>query len=140
MARAHAGPRPGRRRSVLIGLIGAGALSSVLAVDALASDGTSGGTAQTIVCPSPLNAIGAVPAAASAEVNRELANLDRQLTEATNRLASSAGQGGPNFVQNAILGPLASKRTAALERITIAIGRVAAPPQGLQQFATCALR
>jgi hypothetical protein len=54
-------------------------------------------------------------------------------------LAGSVGQGGPNFVQNAILGPLASKRTAALERIAIAIGRVAARPQGLERFATCVL-
>jgi type II secretory pathway predicted ATPase ExeA len=138
MARAHARPRPGRRRTVLIGLIGAGALSAILAVDALASDG--GGTAQSIVCPSPAAALGTVPAAASAEVNRELANLDRQLTEANNRLATSTGQGGPNFIQNAILGPLTSKRTATLDRITIAIGRAATPPQGLRRFAACALR
>ncbi|HEV2784607.1 MAG TPA: hypothetical protein VGX25_34930, partial [Actinophytocola sp.] len=58
---------------------------------------------------------------------------------ANNRLATSAGQGGPNFVQNAILGPLASKRTAALERIAIAIDRVTTRLQGLEQFAGCAL-
>ncbi|HEV2782459.1 MAG TPA: hypothetical protein VGX25_23955, partial [Actinophytocola sp.] len=113
MAHAHARMRPARRRTLIAGLISAGALSSVLALDALASGGgPAAPAAETIACPSPVAAIGAVPAAARAEVDRELANLDRQLTEANNRLATSAGQGGPNFVQNAILGPLASKRTA----------------------------
>src|SRR6185503_19236922 len=90
-----------------------------------------------IVCPTPV--IGAVPAQAQAEVNRELANLDKQLAEANTRLQNTVGQGGANFVQNAILGPLAGKRASALDRIAIAIGRVAAKPQGLQQFATCTL-
>jgi F0F1-type ATP synthase membrane subunit b/b' len=90
-----------------------------------------------IVCPTPQ--IGAVPAQAQAEVNRELANLDKQLAEANTRLQNTVGQGGANFVQNAILGPLAGKRASALDRIAIAIGRVAAKPQGLQQFATCTL-
>src|SRR5688572_31645579 len=44
----------------------------------------------------------------------ELANLDKQIAEANNRLRTSAGQGGPNFVQNAIVGPLKDKRVAAL--------------------------
>ncbi len=137
MAHAHERPRRGQRRAILVGLVvSAGALSSFLVVDAMASGGPAA-AAQSIGCPSPV--IGTVPAAAAAEVTRELANLDRQLTEANNRLAGSVGQGGPNFVQNAILGPLASKRNAALERIAIAIGRVAARPQGLERFATCSL-
>jgi hypothetical protein len=104
------------------------------------STSTSGAQpAGQIVCPSPQGAIPAVPAAAQAEVSRELANLDKQLAEANARLVSSVGQGGPNFVQNAILGPLASKRTAALDRIETAIGRVAAKPAGLERFATCQL-
>jgi hypothetical protein len=136
---AHAQRRPRRRRTIVIALIGAAALSTGLAIDALASGNSSASAAQTIVCPSPAGAIGAVPAAAQNEVTRELANLDRQIAEANNRLATTVGQGGPNFVQNAILGPLASKRGAALDRIAIAIGRVAARPQGLDRFATCSL-
>jgi hypothetical protein len=81
-----------------------------------------------------------VPAAARAEVDREFANLSKQLAEANERLRTSAGQGGPNFVQNAILGPLAGKRASALDRIAIAIGRVGARPQGLERFATCSLK
>ncbi|MEU7834969.1 hypothetical protein [Nonomuraea sp. NPDC049129] len=66
-----------------------------------------------------------IPAAAKAEVDRNLALLETQIQEANNRLANSAGQGGPNFVRNAILSPLASKRCATPDRIAIAIGRVA---------------
>jgi regulator of protease activity HflC (stomatin/prohibitin superfamily) len=139
MSRAHARPHRAKRRILLVGLVSAGALSA-LAVAALATGaGQEEAAGQQIVCPSPVAAIPAVPAAAQAEVSRELANLDKQLAEANARLVSSAGEGGANFVQNAILGPLASKRTAALDRIETAIGRVAAKPQGLEQFATCQL-
>jgi hypothetical protein len=102
--------------------------------------GNNGGTgaAQKIVCPTPV--LPAVPAGAQAGVNQELANLDRQLNEANTRLVNTRGQGGPNFVQNAILGPLADKRKASLDRIAIDIGRITAKPQGLEAFATCALR
>ncbi|SDI96533.1 hypothetical protein SAMN04488074_101158 [Lentzea albidocapillata subsp. violacea] len=100
--------------------------------------GTGSAAGQVIECPLPV--VQNVPAAARAEVDRELANLGKQLLEANERLRTSAGQGGPNFVQNAILGPLASKRTAALDRIAISIGRVGARPQGLERFATCSLK
>ncbi|TMR08432.1 DUF1996 domain-containing protein [Nonomuraea turkmeniaca] len=98
------------------------------------------GTGQSIVCPSVADKLPEIPAAAQAEVDRNLAQLDKQIDEANNRLATSAGQGGPNFVQNAILGPLASKRGAAIDRIAIAIGRVAQRPTGLDDLATCTLR
>jgi len=95
---------------------------------------------QTIVCPPVADRLGAVPAAAQAEVNRNLALLEQQIADANRRLANSVGQGGPNFVQNAILGPLRSKRIATLERIAIAIGRTGFPrPQGLEELADCTL-
>ncbi|MFV2085690.1 hypothetical protein [Micromonospora sp. LOL_021] len=93
-----------------------------------------------IVCPSVVDRLPAVPAAARAEVDRDLRALETQLAEANARLVSSQGQGGPNFVDNAILGPLASKRTAAIERIAISIGRQGQRPAGLEQLATCELR
>ncbi|GAA3243821.1 DUF1996 domain-containing protein [Nonomuraea helvata] len=95
--------------------------------------------AQSIVCPSVTGKLPGIPAAAQAEVDRNLALLDKQLQEANDRLARSTGQGGPNFVQNAILGPLADKRAATLDRIAIAIGRAAQRPTGLNQLATCTL-
>ncbi|MDX8035701.1 hypothetical protein SK803_36325 [Lentzea sp. BCCO 10_0856] len=134
MSRAHA--KPERRKRVLVaGIAVAATLTGVTAVAAFA--GGESGSTQSIACPQPV--VPAVPAQAQAEVQRELANLDKQIAEANNRLRTSAGEGGPNFVQNAILGPLASKRVAALNRIETAIGRVAEKPEGLERFATCGL-
>ncbi|WP_319974723.1 hypothetical protein [Lentzea sokolovensis] len=133
MSRAHA--RPQRSKRVLVaGVAVAATLTAVTAAVAFAGGETATGA---IACPQPV--VPAVPAAAQAEVQRELANLDKQIAEANNRLSTSAGEGGPNFVQNAILGPLASKRVAALNRIETAIGRVAEKPEGLERFATCGL-
>ncbi len=134
MSRAHARPERGKRR-LIAGIAVAATLTGVTAAVAFAAGGDSG--SQSIACPQAV--VGQVPAAAQAEVQRELANLDKQIAEANNRLRTSAGEGGPNFVQNAILGPLASKRVAALNRIETAIGRVAAKPEGLERFATCGL-
>jgi hypothetical protein len=104
----------------------------------LSADGAAASGAR-IVCPDVAGRLPAVPASAQAEVNRNLAQLQNQINEANRRLATSAGQGGPNFVQNAILGPLTGKRTAAIERITIAIGRTTTRPTGLETLATCQL-
>ena len=81
----------------------------------------------------------AIPATAQAEVDRNLALLDTQLAEANKRLVDTVGQGGPNFVQNAILGPLADKRNSTIDRIAISIGRTAEKPQGLGSLAACTL-
>ena len=133
MSRAHARPQRGKR-VLVAGVAVAATLTAVTAAVAFAGGETG---SNSIACPTPV--VPAVPAAAQAEVQRELANLDKQIAEANNRLRTSAGEGGPNFVQNAILGPLASKRVAALNRIETAIGRVAAKPEGLERFATCGL-
>jgi hypothetical protein len=98
-----------------------------------------GARAATIRCPSVAERLPAVPAGARAEVDRNLALLDTQLAEANARLASSRGEGGPNFVDNAILGPLRDKRTATIDRIAIAIGRHAPRPANLGGLAGCAL-
>ncbi|PWK88395.1 hypothetical protein C8D88_103591 [Lentzea atacamensis] len=136
MSRAHA--KPERRKRVLIaGVAVAATLTAGTAIAAFAAGEGNNSGGQSIACPQPV--VPAVPAQAQAEVQRELANLDKQIAEANNRLRTSAGEGGPNFVQNAILGPLASKRVAALNRIETAIGRVAAKPEGLERFATCGL-
>lgn len=136
---SHAYSERKKRRVAIIGLVSLGVLTSGLAAVALAAGGSSSGSAQTISCPSPNGSIPAVPAGAQAEVTRELANLDKQIAEANKRLVDTVGQGGPNFVNNAILGPLEDKRVAALNRIETAIGRLAAKPEGLERFAPCAL-
>ena len=72
-------------------------------------------------------------------MTRNLTLLQTQIDEANHRLATTAGQGGAHFVQNAILGPLKDKRIATIDRIAIAIGRTAARPTGLDSLATCHL-
>ncbi|WP_206792842.1 DUF1996 domain-containing protein [Amycolatopsis sp. MtRt-6] len=101
--------------------------------------GAPGGAAQQITCPDVASKLPAVPASAKAEVDRNLQLLNTQLQEANQRLVSTQGQGGPNFVQNAILGPLKDKRVATIDRMAIAIGRTAARPQGLDALAPCTL-
>jgi hypothetical protein len=90
-----------------------------------------------ISCPDVASKLPAIPAQAQAEVTRNLDLLNTQINEANNRLRTSVGQGGPNFVQNAILGPLEDKRVATINRIATAIGRNAAKPQGLDALAPC---
>ncbi|MDI5936751.1 MULTISPECIES: hypothetical protein [unclassified Micromonospora] len=92
----------------------------------------------TIACPDVASKLPQVPAAAKAEVDRNLELLKTQINEANKRLAAE-GRNGGQFIQNAILGPLADKRRATLSRIATAIGRVAQRPQGLEQLATCQL-
>jgi hypothetical protein len=124
------------------------ALGLALAAGALVIATTTGQTGQAsaasasagqITCPDVAGQLPAIPAPAQAEVQRNLALLDTQLAEANNRLVTSAGQGGANFVQNAILGPLTDKRASTIDRIAIAIGRVAEKPQGLDGLAACTL-
>ena len=122
---------------LLAGGIGIAAASDKPAARKPAAANTQAGG--TITCPTVADKLPAVPAAAAAEVQQNLDLLDKQIAEANNRLATSVGQGGPAFVQNAILGPLADKRRSTIDRIAIAIGRHAARPTGLDALATCAL-
>ncbi|WP_229693443.1 DUF1996 domain-containing protein [Lentzea pudingi] len=93
----------------------------------------------TIKCPSVREALPGVPDQALDEVDNNLDQLDKQIAEANQRLVTSKGQGGANFIDNAILGPLKDKRVATLDRIAIAIGRNAEKPQGLERLAKCGL-
>ncbi|MGX6600814.1 hypothetical protein ACWKSP_01555 [Micromonosporaceae bacterium Da 78-11] len=98
--------------------------------------------APTVSCPGVAGALPAVPvqAKAKAEVDRNLALLDTQIAEADKRLASTVGQGGKNFIQNAILGPLKDKRVSTIDRIAISIGRhTAKPALDVPGLATCSL-
>jgi hypothetical protein len=101
--------------------------------------GAPGAATPTVACPGVAGKLPAVPTQARAEVERNLALLGTQVAEANRRLATIAGEGGPNFVRNAILGPLQDKRVATIDRIAIAIGRHAARPQGLDALAACRL-
>jgi hypothetical protein len=117
--------------AVAVAIVGLG-----LGVAAAQTNDASPGT---IVCPSVADKLPAIPAQAQAEVARNLALLDTQVAEANKRLRDTVGQGGPNFVNNAILGPLKDKRVSTVDRIAIAIGRHAAKPTGLDSLAPCQL-
>lgn len=94
----------------------------------------------TIDCPDVGQQLSDVPEGARAGVDQELALLDKQITEAYARLASTrdAQAGDAGYVQNAILGPLQSKRTATIDRIGINIKRVGGTAPGdLGQLAGC---
>ncbi|MFI6351247.1 hypothetical protein ACIBJF_01015 [Streptomyces sp. NPDC050743] len=142
-------PKYDKRRVAVIGGAAAVALSgAVIAGSALAgTPAKSGGAAQartlaspgTISCPDVAARLPAVPASAQAEVDRDLALLKTQIQEADKRLHTTAGQGGPDFVDNAILGPLRDKRASTIDRIAIAIGRTTTKPTGLDSLAACTL-
>ncbi|WP_328882821.1 hypothetical protein [Streptomyces sp. NBC_00299] len=144
-------PKYNKRRVAFVGGAAAVALSgTVIAGFALAGETTSSSKSAgtnartlagpgTISCPDVSGELPAIPASAQAEVDRNLAQLQTQIQEANQRLLDTVGQGGPNFVQNAILGPLEDKRVAALNRIETSIGRAAAKPEGLEAFAACTL-
>ncbi|MET8291377.1 hypothetical protein ABZV80_40290 [Streptomyces sp. NPDC005132] len=140
-------PKYNKRRVVMIGGASAVVLSAaVIAGSALAGEthnnaqnATTKAAANTVNCPAVAPSLPTVPASAKAEVDRNLALLNTQIAEANKRLVDTVGQGGPNFVRNAILGPLKDKRVATINRIATAIGRTAAKPQGLDALATCSL-
>ncbi|MEV0003533.1 hypothetical protein AB0H28_14770 [Micromonospora sp. NPDC050980] len=100
--------------------------------------GGAGAGAPTVACPDVKSKLPQVPDRARAEVDRNLALLESQIAEANRRLAAE-GRNGGNFIDNAILRPLADKRTAILNRIATAIGRGGQRPQGLDELAQCAL-
>jgi hypothetical protein len=140
-------PKYNKRRVGIIGgaaavvLSGAVIAGSALAGEGANNDGQDAGAASpgAISCPAVEGSLPAIPASAQAEVDRNLAQLQTQIQEANQRLVDTVGQGGANFVQNAILGPLEDKRVAALNRIETAIGRAAAKPEGLEKLAPCQL-
>ncbi len=129
--------------TVALGLAIAGGALAVATTfgDPNAANAASGGQAAVgqISCPDVASKLPAIPAQAQAEVTRNLDLLNTQIAEANNRLKTTVGQGGPNFVQNAILGPLADKRKSTIDRIAISIGRRAEKPQGLDSLATCSV-
>ncbi|WP_460063619.1 hypothetical protein [Streptomyces sp. YKOK-I1] len=143
-------PKYNKRRVAIIGGAAALALTGAVVVNqALAGESSKDSTTNantlaaagpgTITCPDVASQLPEIPASAQAEVDRNLTLLQTQIDEANQRLIDTVGQGGANFVQNAILGPLEDKRIATVNRIATAIGRTADKPQGLEALAPCTL-
>lgn len=133
-------------------ILGGGGLVAVN-VYASAGEGTSGpprGEFQaagrqmsTIDCPDAGIALPGIPEGARPEVDRELAAMDTQITEAYRQFADRRERiaRDPDLATNAVLGPLRNKRAASLDRIGIAVERVSGErPQGLDGLAGCSLR
>ncbi|MFF5583866.1 hypothetical protein [Streptomyces hygroscopicus] len=135
-----------RRRILLSGAIGGITCTAVVVGAAMAGQdggggaGASAGAAPAVRCPAVARSLPEVPAESRAEVDRNLALLDTQTAEADKRLATSRGEGGPDFVRNAILGPLKDKRASAIDRIELSFSRQgSAAPSGLDALAGCSL-
>jgi endoglucanase len=107
--------------------IGAVAGVTVIGVGVGLGVASAGEATPTVNCPAVKIGV-AVPAQQRADVQRNLELLNTQIDEANKRIVSTKGQGGANFIQNAILGPLKDKRFATIERIETAIARNAARP------------
>ncbi|WP_330319949.1 DUF1996 domain-containing protein [Streptomyces clavifer] len=133
-------------------ILGGGGLVAVN-VYASAGEGSSGAPPErswnagrqmsTIDCPDAGIALPDVPDRARPEVDRELAAMDTQITDAYRQFADRKEQiaRDPNLAENAVLGPLKNKRAASLDRIGIAIERNAVErPQNLDGLAPCSLR
>ncbi|MFI9586112.1 DUF1996 domain-containing protein [Streptomyces sp. NPDC052236] len=123
------------RRNALIAVaglvLGGGGLVAVnVAANAGGSGEQRGGS---VVCPAVEGQLSAVPQRARGEVDRNLSMMRQQVEEADARLSSAKGESSRGD-----LGPLWSKRSAALERIEIAVERAGGQrPQGLQSLAVC---
>jgi hypothetical protein len=127
---AYRAPRPsGRRNARRWQIAGVAAVAvTIVGVGLGVASASESTTAPTVNCPGVAGALPAIPAQSQAEVQRNLALLNTQVAEANKRLITSAGQGGPNFIQNAILGPLKDKRVSTIDRIVISIGRHTTKP------------
>ncbi|MEV6400036.1 DUF1996 domain-containing protein [Streptomyces sp. NPDC051907] len=104
---------------------------------------STGPAASTIKCPEVANGLPEVPEAARVEVDRELATLDTQITEAYQQFVDDKErmERDAQLAQNAVLDPLKDKRAASLDRIAVAIGKVAGErPKGVESMAACILQ
>ncbi|WP_086845749.1 DUF1996 domain-containing protein [Amycolatopsis kentuckyensis] len=90
-----------------------------------------------VACPDVASKLTDIPDQAMAEVDGNLDQLDSQADEANQRIAATQGQGGQDFVRNAILNPLKDRRAAIIDRILTAIGRFTQKPGDLGGLAPC---
>ncbi|MEV7978612.1 DUF1996 domain-containing protein [Streptomyces sp. NPDC086519] len=99
-------------------------------------------SAPTIYCPDVGSRLTAVPEAARADVDGELAKLDQQVAAAYQQLTQSAAaiEQNPGLADQTIMSPLKEKRSESIQRIADAIAREGDRPQGLDDLAACTLR
>ncbi|MCM2391048.1 DUF1996 domain-containing protein [Streptomyces albipurpureus] len=103
----------------------------------------AGQQVSTIDCPEVANGLPReMPGQARAEVDRELAAMDTQITDAYQRFAERRDQvqRDPQLADKEILSPLQDDRQQSIDRIVTAIDRSGARPQGMESMASCTLR
>ncbi|MGW4140653.1 DUF1996 domain-containing protein [Streptomyces mirabilis] len=133
-------------------ILGGGGLVAVNVYASATESGSAGAPGQanpsnqtwsgagTIDCPDVGSKLAEVPQQARADVDKELALLDQQVSEAYARMTSEqqAKAQDADFVQNAILGPLKEKRGAVIDRIKTGFKNAGAEaPNSLDALATC---
>ncbi|MER5885188.1 DUF1996 domain-containing protein [Streptomyces sp. NPDC001941] len=96
----------------------------------------------TIDCPDVGNALPDVPASARPAVDRELAAMDSQITDAYRVFADRRAdiESDPARAGGLVLDPLKDKRTESLGRIDTALEQGGGQDSGLKGFAACTLR
>ncbi|MGW6455953.1 DUF1996 domain-containing protein [Streptomyces sp. NPDC055078] len=105
--------------------------------------GNAGRQISTIDCPEVADALPPeMPGEARGEVDRALAAIDSQITDAYKLFADQKDrvQRDPEYGESAVLAPLRDKRQQSIEQIAAAIGRIAERPQGMEKLAGCTLR
>ncbi|RII17092.1 hypothetical protein DSC45_15120 [Streptomyces sp. YIM 130001] len=153
--------RTSRKRSTLAGRAVAASVALVLgggglvAVNVYASAGEGSGrpsaqdggrgqgggsgppAVSTIDCPEVANGLGDVPRRARGKVDRTLAAMDSQITDAYRRFAENADPAR----QEDLLGSLRDQRERSLRRINGALQRAGgSAPEGLKGMAPCTMR
>ncbi|MFJ7204346.1 DUF1996 domain-containing protein [Streptomyces sp. NPDC098789] len=88
----------------------------------------------TIDCPDVGDKLRTVPEQARAEVDDNLAQLDAQVADAYTKLASGRARG------DALLGTLKQQRGTTIGRLTDALGRASARPEGLEALGSCVMK
>lgn len=116
-------------------VLGAG---GVVVVEQAASAGQdsarSAPVTATIDCPDVGDRLREVPDPARAEVDRDLAQLDTQIADSYQRLATGRAQG------KTLLGELQGKRRQTITAMADAIGRSTTRPAGLEGLSGCSMK
>ncbi|MET9603585.1 DUF1996 domain-containing protein [Streptomyces sp. NPDC006512] len=120
--------------AVVTALIMGGGGVGLLAQRASAGQDDRARTTATIDCPDVGDKLRDVPEQARKEVDENLAQLDTQVADAYGKLSSGRAQG------NALLGDLKNQRGKTIGRLSDAIGRNGARPQGLEPLSACSMQ
>ncbi|MEW1913314.1 DUF1996 domain-containing protein [Kitasatospora sp. NPDC085895] len=140
--RTHKRDKAGRRMLALMlsGVLAVGG-GSVIAAAAFAGQRPArsqqaNGQTGTVACADVGLGLTAVPDAAKADVDRDLADLDVQVADAYRSLSEPGSGGG----EKRVMGDLAAKRSDTLRKLAASAGKDSGLPQDTSGLANCAIR